>query len=52
MDAFHLAGFIACIAAEVALRMTGHTDPTSSQAILGLAGFLAGSQIRAMTGVK
>lgn len=49
MDIFHLVGFVVCIGAEVALRVTGHSDPTTTQAMLGLASMLGGSQIRAMT---
>jgi len=47
MDVFHLVALVVTIGADVFLKYSGHSDPTSSQALLSLAAFLGGSQVRA-----
>lgn len=47
MDAFHITGLVASLASFLTLKLTGHSDVASDNALLSLASFFAGSAVRA-----
>jgi hypothetical protein len=52
MDLFHSLGFVTTLGSFLTLRLTGHSDTTTDQALFSLASLIAGSFLRATLGIQ
>jgi hypothetical protein len=49
IDVVHGIMFLGCLLSYTVLNALGHSEPTSNEALLGLASFTAGSYVRSKT---